>query len=264
MVFGKEVRLSRITKKGRMLCVPMDHSLTLGPIAGLEDTEETIVKVTRGGATSFLAHKGVIKALRAPPSIGMILHLSASTSLALAPNRKVLVSSVEEGLRLGADAISIHVNIGGKEEPEMLQQLGEVADECDAYQLPFIAMMYPRGENIKDPSDPEIVSHVARIGAEGGADIVKTIYTGSAETFRRVVKSCPAPVVLAGGSKVNSDTELLSMAQAAMDAGAMGVTFGRNVFQHRDPELIVRALRKVVLENASSEEAVEVLKTDPT
>jgi len=180
-----------------MLCIPMDHSLTVGPIAGLEDTEEAINQIARGGATAFLVQKGIIKSLSKPVDIGMIIQLSASTSIGMSPNRKVLIASVLESVRLGVDAVSIHVNIGGKEEPEMLQQLGMVSDECDSYSVPFIAMMYPRGENIKDPSDPEVVTHVARIGAEAGADIVKTVYTGSPETFREVVRKCPVPVVLA-------------------------------------------------------------------
>ncbi len=259
MVFGKQVRLNRITKNGRMLCIPMDHSFTIGPIEGLENPEEMIVKVAKGGATAFLVHKGIIKALKKPVSTGMIMHASASTHLSLAPNRKMLCASVLEGVRLGADAISIHVNMGSKEEPEMLEQLGMVADHCDNYQIPFIAMMYPRGENVKDPSDPEVVAHVARVGAESGADIVKTVYTGDKESFREVVRKCPVPVVLAGGAKVESDAEILKLADDVMEAGAMGVTFGRNVFQHRDPTLIVRALRRIVIERSSVEEAMEVM-----
>jgi len=264
LVSGKDVRLSRITRDGRMLCVPMDHSLTVGPIPGLEEPQATIEQVARGGATAFLAQKGIIKSLKRPVRIGMIIQLSASTSLGLAPNRKVLIASVAESVRLGVDAVSLHVNIGGKEEPEMLQQLGMVSDECDAQSFPFIAMMYPRGENIKDPSDPETVAHVARIGAEAGADIVKTVYTGSPETFREVVRKCPAPVVLAGGSKVDSDEALLKMTSEVMDAGAIGVTYGRNVFQHRSPLLITRALKRIVIDGASVEEAMEVLKTAPS
>jgi fructose-bisphosphate aldolase/2-amino-3,7-dideoxy-D-threo-hept-6-ulosonate synthase len=239
----------------------MDHSLTLGPIRGLENPEEMIGQIARGGATAFLAHKGIIKSLSKPVRIGMIIQLSASTSLGMAPNRKVLIASVPESVRLGVDAVSIHANIGGKEEPEMLQQLGMVADECDSYSVPFIAMMYPRGENIKNPSDPEVVAHVARIGAEAGADIVKTVYTGSSETFSEVVRKCPVPVVLAGGSMAESEEALLRMAEDAMRAGAMGVTFGRNIFQHRNPLLVTRALRKIVIEQASTEEAMEVLKS---
>lgn len=259
MVFGKQVRLGRITKNGRMLCIPMDHSFTIGPVAGLENPEEMIGKVAKGGATSFLVHKGIIKALRKPVSIGMIMHVSASTQLGMAPNRKMLCASVLEGVRLGADAISIQVNMGSKEEPEMLEQLGMVADQCDEYQLPFIAMMYPRGENIKDPSDPDVVAHVARVGAESGADIVKTVYTGDPESFREVVRKCPVPVVLAGGAKVEADAEILKLANDVMEAGAMGVTFGRNVFQHRDPTLMVKALKRIVIDRSSVDEAMEVM-----
>lgn len=257
MVSGKKFRLSRITHNGVMLCVPMDHSIGMGPIPGLERPGATIELVQRGGATCFLAHKGILASLESPAKMGMILHISASTSLGLAPNRKVLIASPQEAVRLGADAVSIHINIGGKEEPEMLQQLGETADVCESLQMPLVAMMYPRGENIKDASDPEVVAQVARIGAEGGADIVKTVYTGSSESFRKVVSGCPVPVVLAGGSKVDSDREILEMADAVMRAGAAGVTFGRNVFQHKDPERAVRALRKVVIERQSVADALK-------
>jgi fructose-bisphosphate aldolase / 2-amino-3,7-dideoxy-D-threo-hept-6-ulosonate synthase len=262
LVSGKSVRISRITHRKRMLCIPMDHSITSGPIRGLEEPELMVTAVARGGATAFLAHRGVLKALKAPPRIGMILHLSANTSFGPSPNRKVLISSVEEGVRLGVDAISVHINVGNSDEPEMLVQLGTVADECDALQLPLIAMMYPRGEAVKDPSDPETVAHIARVGAEGGADIVKTVYTGSTDTFREVVRKCPVPVVLAGGSRVESDRSLLEMADSAMDAGAMGVTFGRNVFQHKSPTAIVRALRKVVIERGSVDQGMGVLRDE--
>jgi fructose-bisphosphate aldolase/2-amino-3,7-dideoxy-D-threo-hept-6-ulosonate synthase len=259
LVSGKQLRLSRITRRGRMLCVPMDHSFTSGPIRGLEEPEETIRLIARGGATSFLAHKGVIMSLSSPPGIGTILHISGSTSLGPSPTRKVLVSSVAEAVRLGADAVSVHINIGSQEEPEMLEQLGSVADECDALQFPLIAMMYPRGENVKDPSNPDVVAHVARIGADAGADIVKTVYTGSSESFRKVVRGCHVPVVLAGGARVGSDMELLQMAKGAMDAGAAGVTFGRNVFQHDNIVSIVRALKRVVIDGRPVEEGMKEL-----
>ena len=260
MVFGKQVRLSRITSNGRMLCVPFDHGVSIGPVKGLDTISETIEKVEQGGATAILVHKGIIRTLAKPARVGVIMHLSASTSLGLAPNRKVWVASVEEAIRLGADAVSVHVNVGSKEEPEMLVKLGTVADECDKWQIPFIAMMYPRGEGIKDPNDPDTLAHVARIGAELGADIVKTPYTGDTDSFRKVVRGCPAPVVIAGGPKSDSDHEVLQTASGAMKAGAYGVTFGRNVFQHEDPVKMVRALSLVVLENRSVEDALEVFK----
>ncbi|MDG6928444.1 MAG: class I fructose-bisphosphate aldolase family protein [Nitrososphaerota archaeon] len=260
MVFGKQVRISRITRDGRMLCVPMDHGITNGPMPGLVDPAEAIRRVSEGGATSVLAHKGIVKALPTPPPTGIIIHLSANTSLGPSSTRKVLVGSVEEAMRLGADAVSVHINIGSKEEPEMLEQLGAVSDSCDELQMPLIAMMYPRGENVKDPSSPEVVAHVARVGAEAGADIVKTVYTGDRESFRSVVRGCPCPVVLAGGPRLDDDTALLRTAFDAVQAGAMGVTFGRNVFQHSDPTLVVRALHRVVIEGRDVREGLEVLR----
>jgi len=258
MVSGKKNRLARITRNGKMLCVPIDHGVTNGPIQGLEQPWRTISAIRKGGASAVLAHKGVFKSLPEPAMIGTIMHLNASTSLGLAPNRKVAVSSVREAIRLGVDAVSIHINIGADEEPEMLEDLGFVADECDEWEIPFIAMMYPRGPRIKD-LNVETVSHAARIGAELGADIVKTVYTQNPEDFRQVVERCTVPVVLAGGAKLGSDLEVLRLAQSAIRAGAMGITFGRNIFSHVNPEGITRALAQVVFEDASPESAVKLV-----
>jgi predicted phospho-2-dehydro-3-deoxyheptonate aldolase len=257
---GKQTRVDRITEGGRMLCIPMDHGVSIGPVRGLDTIWNTVQKVEEGGATAILAHKGILKSLPRTPKLGMIMHASASTSLGLAPNRKVRSASVEEAILLGADAVSVHINIGSKEEPEMLQKLGEVADDCDRWQMPFIAMMYPRGENIKNAEDPETVAHVARIGAELGADIVKTVYTGDADTFRRVVVGCPVPIVVAGGPKTDTDEAVLKMAFEVIEAGAIGVTFGRNVFQHPQPDRIVRALSHIILEGRTPKESLEIIQ----
>ncbi|MCS7126852.1 MAG: 2-amino-3,7-dideoxy-D-threo-hept-6-ulosonate synthase [Thaumarchaeota archaeon] len=260
MVSGKQVRLSRITESGRMLCVPMDHAVSTGPVKGLDRIYRTIEEVELGGGTAVLTHKGILKHMPRPPRIGHIVHLSGSTSLGPDPNWKVLVGEVVNAIRLGADAVSVHVNIGSRAEPQMLEKLGRVADACDDYGMPLIAMMYPRGENVKDPSDPKVIAHVARVGAELGADVVKVPYTGSPETFRAVVESCPAPVVMAGGPKSESDVDVLEMAYGAMKAGAMGVTIGRNVFMHDRPRSIVAALRRIVIEGRTVEEALRVVQ----
>lgn len=251
--------MQRITSSGRMVCVPMDHGVSSGPIRGLEDPEGIIRKIEQGGATSVLAHKGIFKSLSAPPKIGIIVHITGSTEIGPSPNRKMQVGSVEEAIRLGADAVSVHINIGSKEEAEMLQLLGMVADECDKWEMPLIAMMYPRGEKISNPSDSTIVSHVARVGAELGADLVKTVYTGDPKSFERVVKSCPVPVAVAGGPKSDTDKAVLELARDVVRAGAIGITFGRNIFQHKSPELITKAVSLVVLHGASVEEALQII-----
>jgi fructose-bisphosphate aldolase / 2-amino-3,7-dideoxy-D-threo-hept-6-ulosonate synthase len=259
MVFGRDIRLARILKEGKMLCIPMDHGISNGPIQGLENIHDMIYQCENAGLTCVLVNKGVIKTMPRPLKIGLIVHFSGSTSIGPAPNRKILMGSLEEALRLGADAVSIHINIGSKEEPEMLQKLGTISDKCDEWSVPLVAMMYPRGENVKNPYDPDIVAHVARIGAEAGADIVKTVYTGDSDSFRRVIKSCPVPVVIAGGPKANNDEEIIEMCVGAMKAGAKGVTFGRNIFQHQNPPAIVKALHKVIIQGISTKEVLRQL-----
>lgn len=259
MVFGRDIRLARILNEGKMLCIPMDHGISNGPIKGLEDIHSVIYECSSAGLTCVLVNKGIIKSMPRPPNIGIIAHFSASTSIGPAPNRKILIGTVEEAIRLGADAVSLHINIGSKEEPEMLQKLGIISDKCDEWSVPLVAMMYPRGENIKNPHDPEIVAHAARVGAEAGADVVKTVYTGDPASFRRVVRGCPVPIVIAGGPKANTDREILEMCEGAMMAGAKGVTFGRNIFQHKNPPTIVRALYKIIIEKRNVREAMKEL-----
>ena len=253
MVSGLRMRLSRIMRNGRMLCIPMDHGISNGPIPGLEDPSVIIHECAPAGLTSVIINKGILKSLDAVPSVGILVHFSSSTFRSLTPNRKVLTGSVEEAVRMGADGVSLHINIGGREEPEMLQDLGMVAERCQNWDMPLLAMMYPRGENVSNPNDPEIVAHAARIGAECGADIIKTVYTGDVDSFARIVKSTPVPVVVAGGPKTGSDAELLSMTEDVMAAGAAGVTYGRNVFAHRNPPAMTRALARIIFDGETAE-----------
>ena len=260
MVSGHQIRLNRILRKGKMLCIPMDHGISNGPIEGLEDPISTIYKCERSGLTSIIVNKGIIKALPRPTKVGVLVHFSSSTSLSLSPNRKMITGSVTEALRLGADGVSLHINIGGQEEPEMLEQLGMISDQCHKWNMPLLAMMYPRGENVKDPHDPEIVGHVARIGAECGADIVKTLYTGDIDSFSKIVKSTPVPIVIAGGPKAKTDLDILQMTEDAITAGAKGVTYGRNIFAHKTPEKMVNALASIIFKKESAKEAMKKIE----
>lgn len=259
MVSGTEIRLSRILRDGKMLCIPMDHGISNGPIEGLQDPASAIYRCEDRGLTSVIINKGIIRALPRPTRAGILAHFSSSTSRSLSPNRKMLTGTVEEAVALGADGVSLHINIGGREEPEMLEQLGMTAAECHRWSMPLLAMMYPRGENVKDPHDPEIVAHAARIGAECGADIVKTVYTGDVDSFSGVVRSTPVPVVIAGGPKAGTDMEVLQMTEDAMAAGARGVTYGRNIFAHKSPEGMVAALAAIIFEGRGAGEAAGLI-----
>ena len=261
---GKRIRLERIIdrKTRRTVIVPMDHGLSMGPIAGIEDMTAIINKVADGGANAVVLHKGIVRAGHRGygKDIGLIIHLSGSTSLGPDPNNKVPVASVEEVISLGADAVSVHVNVGAVSEPEQLKNLGDTADICASWGMPLFAMMYPRGPKIKDQHDPTLVAHVARVGAELGADIIKTVYTGDIKSFRKIIRGCPVPIVIAGGPKMATDRDVLQMASEAIEAGAIGISIGRNIFQHRNPTAMTRALVQIVHEDATVDKAMRELK----
>lgn len=256
---GKAIRMRRILDQatGRTVIVPMDHGISLGPVKGIEDIGSTVDKLAEGGASAIVIHKGLVPF--AGPSVGsklgLIVHISASTSMSADPNLKVLVARADEAAAIGADAVSIHCNLGNEHEDRMVSDFGSVADRCRELGMPLLAMCYPRGKNVKSSFDPEAIRHCARLSAELGADIVKTSYTGSVDTFKEVVRGTPIPVVIAGGPKMGSDLELLTMVSEAIKAGAKGVSIGRNVFQHDDIVGITRAIRKVVFEDMPPGEA---------
>ena len=241
----------------------MDHGVTVGPIEGLADMRTTISKVVAGGANAILMHKGIVRAGHrgTGKDVGLIIHLSGGTSLSPDPNAKELVCTVEEAIKLGADAVSIHVNLGDGQEKEMLRDFGRVSNEARIWGIPLLAMVYPRGEKIKDEYDVNAVKHAARVGNEMGADIVKVSYTGSADTFKEVVAGCSVPVVIAGGPKMDSDREILEMVKGSIEAGGAGASIGRNVFQHKNPTQMVKAISSIVHDGSSVEEALNMLNS---
>jgi len=263
-MIGKRIRLERIINRnsGKTVIIPMDHGITVGPIQGLEDMRTAISKVVAGGANAILMHKGMVRAGHRGKGkdVGLIIHLSAGTSISPDPNAKQLVCTVEEAIKLGADGVSVHINLGAETDYDMLGQLGQVSAECLKWQMPLVAMMYTRGPKIKNEFDVNNVKHAARVGAELGADFVKVVYTGSVESFAEVVDGCPMPVVIAGGPKMGSDEEIFKMVEGALKAGAAGVSIGRNAFQHKTPDKMVHALSKMVHEGASVEQATKLLK----
>jgi fructose-bisphosphate aldolase, class I len=264
-MIGKAIRLERIIDRNsqKTVIIPMDHGVTVGPIEGLADMRTAISKVVAGGANAILMHKGMVRAGHrgTGKDVGLIVHLSAGTSLSPDPNAKELVCTVEEAIKLGADAVSIHINLGAETDKEMLRQFGQVSERCTFWQMPLVAMMYTRGPKIKDEFDVKNVKLAARVGAELGADIVKVPYTGSVETFAEVVQGCPVPVVIAGGPKMGSDEEIFRMAEGALQAGSAGLSIGRNAFQHARPTQMVQALCKMVHEGATVQAAIETLKS---
>jgi len=256
---GKTRRMKRIFQQdNRTIIVPMDHGVTVGPIQGITNMQQTIDQLVKGGVDAVLVHKGIVKTVDTI-NTGLIVMLSGISNLNSNMNNKVQVCSVKEATRIGADAVAVHINVGAQNEDKMLANLGKVAEKCDSFGLPLLAMMYPRGPKITNEHATEVVAHAARIGAELGADIIKTNYTGAIESFKQVTESCPVPVLVAGGPKCKSTKELLQTTSDALKAGAAGLSMGRNVFQSDNQALIVKALSSIVHRGASIEQAQKIL-----
>jgi len=255
MTAGHLARLTRISTNDRYLIVPMDHGITMGAVTGLKDIESTIDAVTRGGADAVLTQKGI--APRVHPNkndAGYIVHVNASTTIGPDENDKRMTSTVKEAIKAGADAVSLHINVGSNYEPKQIEDLATLTAEAGDYGIPVLAMAYARGPGI-DGDEPEKLGHAVRLAEELGSDVVKTGYSGDGESFTHVCESTRLPVVIAGGSK-GTDEETVRMVRGAMDGGAAGVSMGRSIFQHDDPEAITRAVSAVVHDDQTVEDAL--------
>lgn len=257
-MIGKEIRLERIMNRntGRAVIIPMDHGFTLGQIEGLGDMPEIISSVSEGGANAIVLHKGMVKAghRKHGKDIGLIVHLSASTSMNPDPNDKVMVCTVEEAIALGADAVSIHINLGAPNESKMIEDAGMVSKQCTKWGMPLLIMIYPRGEGV-DPNSPQAVGHCVRVAEEIGADLIKTSYTGDPESFKKITAACSVPVLIAGGEKAG-DLQTLETVLDSVEAGGAGVCLGRNSFQRENPSAFIGALCRVVNGVSSPEDAL--------
>jgi 2-amino-4,5-dihydroxy-6-oxo-7-(phosphonooxy)heptanoate synthase len=231
---------------GRYLFVPLDHSVSDGPVVPQARWNGLLRALVEGGADAIIVHKGRTRTL--PPEIlrqcALVVHLSAGTPYAADVNAKVLVGSVEEAVQHGADAVSVHVNLGSDTEHRQLADLGTVAAACDAWSMPLLVMIYTRGPRIADPHDPVLLAHAVNVAADLGADLVKTSIALPLDRMAEVVACCPVPVLAAGGAPDGSD--LIGYAGSVMRAGCRGLAVGRRVFSAPSPRALMSQLTSVV------------------
>jgi predicted phospho-2-dehydro-3-deoxyheptonate aldolase len=250
---GKDIRLKQLFRHSdRLLIVPMDHGVTIGPVTGLEDIRSAVKSVASGGADAIIVHKGLVRHISeflGPSGCNLIVHLSASTVLSPEPNKKEMITSVEHAVELGAAAVSVHVNMGSNSETAMLKDLGIVAEKCCHWGIPLLAMMYVRDGTKESEYDATKIKHAARVAEEIGADIIKVNYSGSIGTFAEVVNGVHVPVIIAGGPKMDSIDNLMSMIRDALKAGSKGVAVGRNIFQDSNPALLTATIRRILDNN---------------
>ncbi len=257
---GRTVRLQRLfsAPSGRALIVPLDHSVTVGPLGDRGHADAMAALLSEAGADAVVVHKG--RARHIDPvhlrNLRLIVHLSAGTQLSVDTTGKVLVASVEEALVLGADAVSVHVNIGSPTEAQQLADFGAVAAECQRLGMPLLAMMYHRGlAGVAGRPSTATLAHLAAIATDLGADVVKLDYAGDPESMNEVVDTCPLPIVVAGGAST-SDDHAIALGTEIGRSRVAGLSFGRQIFRAAEPGRVAGTLARTLHEHLRHERAV--------
>src|SRR3990170_4330871 len=256
MEWGMKNRLSQLIQKdGKALFLPIDHGYFQGPTHMLEKPGETI-KPLWPYADALMMTRGVLRncidpALPKP----IILRVSgAATVVGEDLANENIITSITEIIRLNASAVSMSVFIGTKYENQSLTNLARLVDVCEDYEIPVMAVTAVGKELEK--REARYLALCCRVAAEVGARVVKTYYCS--EKFEKVVEGCPVPVVIAGGPKADSQLEVFKFVYDGMQKGAIGVNLGRNVWQNPHPVAMIKAIRAIIHENATAQEAHEI------
>jgi DhnA family fructose-bisphosphate aldolase class Ia len=256
---GKTLRFGNLTgDDGKAVVVAMDHGVHAGPMDGIRNLEATVGSIVDAGADGVILNPGGVRRVadRLAGDVGVAVRVDGSgTVTADEGARPYAAVDVERALALGADAVVAMGYLESGIEADSLSLLGDLANDCSRHELPLIAEMLPT----ERAGEPEAVELAARVGAELGADLVKTHYTGDHASFRRIAEATPVGVVVLGGSKRESTRAVLADIEAAVEAGAVGVAMGRNVWGVEDPAGMVAALRAIVHDDASVDAALEHL-----
>lgn len=260
---GKQVRLSQLfnQKTKNSIVVAMDHAAVLGHIPGIIDPRKTVELISRGKPDTFFMPNGVVKQVYpyfVEHQIPFMLSIDTCVEMGPEPGYFMLSDSVMHAVQLGASGVCMHVYVGAEKTSDMLKGLAKVAEDCDNLGMPLMAIMYPLG--FDDDNDVKHVKWAARIGAELGADIVKSHYTGSVESFAEVTEACAVPVLLSGGPRSDNPIDFLNVLKGVIDAGGHGCAVGRNLWQYKDPLAMLESIKAIVHKGASVEEAAALLK----
>lgn len=268
---GKKRRLARLFQNGKAVIVPIDDSLIIGPKNGLFEMSNTIEHIVKGKPSALMGFRGGLE-LVSDKDILMpfIFNLTASTVMSQ-HTKKTMIASVEYALKNGADCVACHVNFGSIYESDMIRNLAIISQECDKWGMPLLTIAYPRTEengldnNYEDlkKKDAEayadIVAHAVRVSVELGSDIIKTMYTGTVESFKKVIIAAnEKPVVVAGGARIPV-AESLRTIEEVMEAGASGISYGRNVFDADNIESYMTAVKHIVFDGWKKQDCLDIL-----
>lgn len=257
MDWGMQNRIAKIIKPdtGRAVMLAVDHGYFLGPTQKLENPRKTIAPLLPY-ADSLMLTRGVLRSSVDPnANVPIVLRVSGGTSIVGQDlSNEAITTSIEEAVRVNVSALALSIFVGAPYEHQTLVNLAKLVDEGERYGIPVLAVTAVGKEMARDA---RYLSLACRVAAELGAKIVKTYYC---EEFDKVVEGCPVPIIIAGGKKT-SELEALQLSYDAVQHGAVGVDMGRNIWQSDHPVAMIRAVRKIVHENASVKEAYELFNS---
>lgn len=256
---GMKTRYDRIVnpETGKTVLLPFDHGLPFGPLPGIIDPRQTVRWAAAGGATGLIFNQGLAHVLFSEynTQIATIHMLTNGCTI----EHAALFGSVVRAVKWAADAVAVEILVGAETERQMIEQVAPVVDACEEWNMPVLFMMYPTSRYIEQVGRVEAIQRAARSGAELGATLVKTAWPGSKTDMAKVVESCPIPVVVAGGSQKTVE-ETFQLVRDIMDAGAIGLAMGRNLWGAKDPVKMIKAISAVVHKGASVQDALALLE----
>jgi DhnA family fructose-bisphosphate aldolase class Ia len=260
---SKVARMKKIFRPdGRALVAVLDHASGMGPAPGIVDPRPTVEKLVAGGVDAIATSFGTaVKCSDLLDHVGLILRVDGGmTAMGSMDAGMKLLFTVEDGLRIGADGL-ICMGYCGEGEADNLPYLATLGSMCEEWGVPLLAEMLARPKGGGRSIDPKQVTLAARIGAEYGADMIKTTYTGDPESFKMVTGACLGlPVLILGGAKMNSDQDVLETVKGALEGGASGVAMGRNLWSHEHPDKIAKAVRAIIHDGATVSAALKHMR----
>lgn len=270
---GTEVRKSKIfnKKSGRAFVVAIDHGILMGPIQGIEDIGDTVSKVARGGADAIQVVPPVVKVIKenffgrgSPSLIARLDHSNYwRATLEPRPGYYTKVFTVKDAVRVDADAVVTYLLTGfedDRQEAENIRYLSDMVHEAQDYGMPIIIEPLGLEKGSQAVRDEALIKLVVRMASEIGADMLKVDYTGDKKSFKAIVNSAFAPILVRGGPKTKTLEESFQMVKDSLDCGAKGIVFGRNVWQAPDMVKMTKALSGVVHGELDVKEAAKMVQ----
>lgn len=258
MDWGMKNRLSHIIdpKDGHTLMLAVDHGYFMGPTTGLEKLDQMVNPLIPYADTLMLTRGALRNYISPQTTIPIVLRVSGGTSI-VGPEllREGIIADMEDAIRLNVAGVAFSILVGATFERDTLLPFARIIDQAERYGIPVVAVTAVGKDMGKDA---RYLSLASRMAAEFGAHIVKTYYCPE---FEKVVESCPVPIVIAGGKK-KPEKDALHMAYEALQAGAVGVDMGRNIFQSEDPVAMIKAVRAIVHEEATPDEAYQLFQQE--